>query len=61
MNEEYSDKQTIIELSDEESDGEEFQSAETSPESPEALARTWTINDALIINCLLYTSDAADE
>ena len=49
MNEEYSDKQTIIELSDEESDGEELQSTETGPESPEALSRTWTINDALII------------
>jgi len=49
MNEEYSDKQTIIELSDEESDGEELQSAETSPGSPEALSRTWTINDALIM------------
>jgi len=46
MNEEFSDKQTIIELSDDESDGEEIQSR---PESPEALSRTWTINDALIL------------
>ena len=49
MNEAYSDKQTIIELSDEESDGEELQSTETSPDSQEALSRTWTINDALIL------------
>ena len=54
MNEEYSDKQTIIELSDEESDGEELQSTETRPGSPEAMSRTWTINDAVIIKMRAY-------
>ena len=50
MNEGYSDKQTIIELSDDESDGEDFQSTEAeSSDRPDALPRTSTINDALII------------
>ena len=50
MNEEFSDKQTIIEFSDDESsDEEEISPGQSRPGSPEALSRTWTINDALIL------------
>ena len=53
MNQEYSDKQTIIELSDEESDGEEsLESIAARPSTPDALPR-WALNDALIIKMRL--------
>ena len=47
MNEKYSDKQTIIDLSDEESEGEELESPSVETR-PETMPR-WAVNDAVII------------
>ena len=55
MNGEYSDKQTIINVSDDESEAEESsQTAEHRPGLPDDVLPRWTINDALIIKMRAY-------